>query len=208
MLVYDLQEPIERLFHLLYQEECGKIPVCDGGLDRILGVLYIKDLAGKKITHLTQEDLLKALNKPLFVPETTQAVSLLRQLDDAYQSLALVVDEYGSVSGLLTREDLLEVIIGEIIDRRDHKNWYSLTEEGSIIASASWDLEGVEELLGLRLPNPLKAQSLGGWLSAVHGSIPEEGWKSVFEDYIFEVTDASPSHLRQIKITRMGASHE
>lgn len=208
MLVYDIQDPMERLFHLIYQEECGKIPVCDGGLDRILGVLYVKDLAGKKMAYITQQDLIKSLSKPLFVPETTQAVSLLRQLDDAYQSLALVVDEYGCVSGLLTREDLLEVIIGEIIDRRDHKNWYILTEEGSIIASASWELEGVEELLGLRLPNPLKSQSLGGWLTAVHGSIPEEGWKSVFEDYIFEIIDASASHLRQVKITRMGASHE
>lgn len=208
ILVYDVQDPLEKLLNLIYKEECGKIPICEGGLDHVLGVLYVKDIAGKKISELNQDVLRDALRRALFVPETTSAVTLLRQLDDAYQSLALVVDEYGNVSGLLTREDLLEVVVGEIIDRRNHKNWYTLTEEGSIVANASWEIEGVEELLGIRLSNPLKAQSLGGWLSTVHGSIPEEGWKSVFEDYIFEVIDASPSHIRQVKITRMGALHE
>lgn len=208
ILIYDIQEPLEKLLSLIFAEECGKIPVCDGGLDKVLGVLYVKDIAGKKMIDITQKDVFEALRKPLFVPETTSAVMLLRQLDDAYQSLALVVDEYGSVSGLLTREDLLEVIIGEIIDRRDHKKWYTLVQEGVIIASASWEIEGVEKLLGVSLPNPHKAQSLGGWLTSVHGSIPEEGWQSVFEDYIFEVIEASASHIRQVKITRMGSVNE
>lgn len=208
ILFYDVQDPIEKLLKLIVQEECGKVPVCEGSLDNILGVVYSKDLVEASTACLSLTRLKQYLRKPLYVPESMPAVGLLRMLDDAYQSLALVVDEYGNVSGLLTREDLLETIIGEIIDRRDHKSRYTVADDGSIIASGKWEIEEVEEFLGMELANPYNMQTLGGWLTGLAGTIPEAGSQWVYHGYIFEVLTAAPTHIRRVLIQRTKLSGE
>lgn len=203
ILYYNIEDPIDKLFKLIVNEECGKIPVCQGCLDHVLGVLYTKDLLDVKPVQIDAECIKRNLRKALFVPESMPAVRLLRQLDDAYQSMALVVDEYGNVSGLLTREDLLEVVVGEIIDRRDHKNRYVLTSDGSILASGKWELDQVEAFLGLNLTNPHDMQTLGGWITSLSGNIPAPGSRWVFGECIFEVLNATSTHVKKVLIQRL-----
>lgn len=203
ILYYNIEDPFDKLLKLIVREECSKIPVCQGTLDKILGVLYVKDLFGGKPQDISQEDVLKNLRKAIFVPKSMPAVRLLRTLDDAYQSMALVVDEYGNPCGLLTREDLLEVVVGEIIDRRDHKSRYLMDSDGSILASGKWPLDQMQELLGLSLSNPHRMQTLGGWLTSLSGNIPLPGNKWVFKNYLFEVLTATPTHVKKVMIRKV-----
>jgi putative hemolysin len=208
ILFYDVQDPIENLVKLIAEEECGKIPVCQSGLDHVLGIVYGKDLLDIDFKNLSVELVKKHLRKPLFVPESMPAVGLVRILDDAYQSLALVVNEYGNVTGLLSREDLLETVVGEIIDLRDHKNYYTLAEDGSIIANGKWSIEEVSSILNLEFANPYNMQTLGGWLTALAGTIPDSGSRWVYQNYIFEVLAASPTHIRRILILKTRSSSQ
>ena len=86
------------------------------------------------------------MEKPFFVPETVPAKTLLRQFYDRQESFAIVVDEYGSVSGIMALEDLVETVIGEIADRRDEKNLYTISGEDVIIASGKMELCDLEKL--------------------------------------------------------------
>jgi CBS domain containing-hemolysin-like protein len=116
ILSYDLADPLSRLTHLFSQESCSRVPVTQGGLEQVKGVIEAQDffLANGKIT--TPQEVLPYLHAPFFVPEEMAAKILMRKFVEKGLNLALVVDEYGSLTGLITREDLIETVVGEIID--------------------------------------------------------------------------------------------
>lgn len=120
IIYYDINEPFSKLVHLFIDQQCSRIPVCEGDLQNMLGIISAKqffihspDLEAKRMT------LRSCLAKPTYVPESTQAKVLLRRMDLEDQEMALVVDEYGAISGLITYEDLVEVVVGQIADMRD-----------------------------------------------------------------------------------------
>src|SRR5476649_978420 len=135
--------------HLFVDQECSRIPVCDKGLDQLIGVVTSRLFFLHRESIHTVEDLKKNLEKPFFVPETVAAKVLLRQFYDRQESFAIVVDEYGSVSGLISLEDLVETVIGEIADRRDEKNLYTLSGDDVIIASGKMELADLEKIFDI-----------------------------------------------------------
>ncbi len=135
VLQYDLQDPLSVLISLFTDKELSRVPVCDGDLQNILGVMHSLDFFLHRDEILKPDNLKPYLHKPFFVPESSHADQLFRQLDEREEETALVVNEYGSIVGLITREDLVEVVIGEISDRRDESALYTSAGEDVIIAS-------------------------------------------------------------------------
>jgi putative hemolysin len=203
VLYYDLDEPLSKLMHLFVDQECSRIPVCDKGLDQIIGVVTSRLFFLHRESIHTIEDLKKNLEKPFFVPETVPAKILLRQFYDRQESFAIVVDEYGSVSGIVALEDLVETVIGEIVDRRDEKNLYTLSGEDVIIASGKMELSELERLFDVSFSTENNMVTIGGYLTEKMGDIPKSGSKYSTDDFLFHVLAAEPTRVRRVYIRRL-----
>lgn len=203
VIFFDTEESISRLVHLFVDQECSRIPVCKESLDNVLGIVTSRRFFLHRFSLNSSEDLLSILRKPFFVPETMSAEPLLKQMYDKEESLAVVVDEYGSVSGLITLEDLVEVVVGEIADRRDEKSRYTRSGEDIIIASGKLELMELEEIFGIALPSENNMVTVGGWLTEQMGDIPKAGAKYVTDHFLFHVLSADPNRVRRVYIRRL-----
>jgi putative hemolysin len=202
VLFYDLDEPLEKLVHLFVDEQCSRIPICKQGLDEVVGIMSATSYFLHANRIKTQNDLLAYVEKPFFVPEVLPALSLLRKFYDKKQSLALAIDEYSSVSGLVTLEDLVESVIGEIIDRRE-KQSYTRSGKDVIIASGKLELSELEEILGVSLESPSHMVTIGGWLTEQMGDIPKSGTKFESHGLLFHVLASDPNRIRRVYIRRL-----
>ncbi|MBS0648354.1 MAG: HlyC/CorC family transporter [Verrucomicrobia bacterium] len=203
VLYFDLDEPLSKLMHLFVDQECSRIPVCNKGLDQIIGVVTSRLFFLHRESIHTMEDLKTIFEKPFFVPETVPAKTLLRQFYDRQESFAIVVDEYGSVSGIVALEDLVEMVIGEIVDRRDEKNLYTLSGEDVIIASGKMELAELEKLFDVSLTTENHMVTIGGYLTEKMGDIPKSGSKYMTDDFLFHVLAAEPTRVRRVYIRRL-----
>ena len=149
-----------------------------------------------------QSDLLAHVEKPFFVPEVLPGLSLLRKFYDRKQSLALAIDEYSSTSGLVTLEDIVESVIGEIVDRRE-KQSYTRSGPDVIIASGKLELAELEEIFGVVLESPSNMVTIGGWLTEQIGDIPKSGTKLESKGLLFHVLASDPNRVRRVYIRRI-----
>lgn len=203
MLFYDLDEPLSKLIHLFVDQECSRIPVCRESLDNVIGMIssQVYFLNREKLQNIS--DLTAHLTKPFFVPEGMSAEILLRQMYDREESLALVVDEYGSISGLIALEDLVEKVVGEISDARDEKSRFTRSGEDIIIASGKLELSEFDEIFGESLPSENNMVTIGGWLTEQMGDIPKTGVKYTARGFLFHVLAADAKRVRRIYIRRL-----
>lgn len=200
---YDVDEPLSKLLHLFADQEFSRVPVCHGELQNMLGIISAKTFFIHLPTIKEPKDLLPLLRKPFYVPETILARSLLKQLLFTDQTLGIVVDEYGSISGLISQEDLFEVVIGEITDKRDVKTRFTPAGKDIIITSGKFELSEFEELFGVALPSENNVVTIGGWLTEQLGDIPKSGDKFTWQDFLFQVLSADPHRVRRVYIRRM-----
>lgn len=210
IIFYDIEEPLSKLLHLFTDMQCSRIPVCEGDLQNMLGIVSAKrffihrpELESNKMT------LQSCLAKPVYVPESTHAKVLLRRMDLEDQELALVVDEYGAISGLITYEDLVEVVVGQIADMRDKEKLYTRSSPTEIIASSALELVEFNEIYGSNLTSPGGMKTIGGWLIERLGAIPKSGAHYEEGDFLFQVLSADKNRIRQLyirKITKGGRS--
>lgn len=203
VLYYDINESISDLLHLYIQQQCTRIPVCDGDLENLLGILSMRRFFFHQDRIQTGADAVHILKKPYFVPESTRAWSLLKNLREAGEQIAMVVNEYGSLSGIITQEDLIETVVGEISDRRDEKSLYTRSGSDVIIASGKMELVEFEDLFGVSLPTKENVVTLGGWLIEQLGDIPTAGTKYATDDFLFYVLAADPNRVRRIYVRKI-----
>ncbi len=203
MLFYDLQQPFSALNHLFVELEITRVPVCDGNLENILGVLSTRLYFFHENELREPADLLPILKKPCYVPETMKCWALLQYLRERGESLALVVNEYGSISGLITQEDLIEAVVGEISDKRDVKSLYTRSGPDVIIASGKLELEEFRDVFGISLKSKENAVTLGGWLIEQLGDIPPAGTKYANDQFLFYVLAADPNRIRRIYVRKL-----
>ena len=203
VLYFDIREPLSRLIHLFVDQECSRIPICDQGLDNVLGIITSRIFFLHKPLLKTTQDLLPIIEKPFFVPESIPARVLLRQFYDRQESLAIVVDEYGSVSGLIALEDLVETIVGDIVDRRDDKSLYTRSGEDVIIASGKLEIAELEKVFDVSLMSENHMVTIGGYLTEKLGDIPKSGAKLMTEYFLFHVLAADLTRVRRVYIRRL-----
>lgn len=203
VIYFDLSDSLEELMSLFVDKECSRIPICTDGLDSVTGVMTSRQFFLHKSEIKHTENLLSFLQKPFFAPESTSAKTLLRQMYEKEIDLAVVVDEYGSVSGLISIEDLIETVIGEIADRRDEKKSYTWSGEDVIIAGGKLELVQFEEIFGVYLHSQNHMVTLGGWLIEQLGDIPKSGTKYESHGFLFHVLAAEPNRVRRIYVRRL-----
>jgi putative hemolysin len=203
ILYYDLAEPLSKLVYLFVEKECSRVPVCRGDLQNILGILSARRFFLSRNNIQESTDLIPHLKKPYSVPETIVARSLLRHFFHRKEEMGIVIDEYSSVSGLITQEDLFEIVVGEIADRRDEKIRYTPAGKDVIIASGKFELSEFEELFHIQLPSENNMVTLGGWLTEQLGDIPKSGTKYLWKGFLFQVLAADPNRVRRIYIRRL-----
>ncbi len=197
---------IAEFTEMLNKYPYSRIPVYEGNVDHIKGIMYTKDLLQVPDTEAgtkTVGDLMKP--EVHFVPETKLGSELLREMQHDNIRLAIVVDEYGGVAGLVTIEDLVEEIVGEIRDD-DEKSDIVKESETSYIFNGNTDLDLLEKLLGGTRPDDREATTIGGLVSELAGRIPTAG--EVFEEngLRFEVLDSTERRVERVRVSLQNVS--
>ncbi len=200
---YDIHAPIDRLMHLFVNKEYTRIPVCDGSLEKVLGVITSGGFFLHRDRIKNSMDILPFLKKPIFIPELKQGKQLLREFYQKEETMMFVVDEYGSVSGIITLEDLVEDVIGQITNRRNEKPLYTESGPGVIIASGKMELATIEEIFDIHLETPNNMVTIGGWLTEQLGDIPKSGVKHVTKDFLFYILASDVNRVRRVYIRRL-----
>lgn len=203
ILFYDINEPLSKLIYLFIEQECSRLPVCDHSLDNVLGIITARQFFLHRHTITDSQSLTEHLIKPLYIPENMPAKSLGRQFDQHRQVIALVVDEYGSISGIITREDLMEEVIGEISDLRDTESLYMVAGPNKIIASARMELQDFNDFFHSDLTSSSNVLTIGGWLIEQLQEIPKEGTKCQFHGFLFQVLGADLKKIRKLYIHKL-----
>lgn len=203
IIAYSVEQPLEELIHCFVDLECSRVPVYCDDLDDIMGVMSARHFFIHRNAIGSPSDLTPYLDKPFFVPENAPAPTVLQQLQQHNYLIAIVVDEYGAVSGLITKEDLSEEVVGDIIDLRDVKKHYTRSGELDIIASGKLSLEEFEGIFGTPLPNSSNKITLGGWLTDILGEIPKAGTYYETSDFFFHVLAADLNRIRRLYVRRL-----
>ncbi|MCH9627179.1 MAG: hypothetical protein S4CHLAM2_08140 [Chlamydiales bacterium] len=203
ILYYDINEPLSNLIHLLVEKECSRVPVCVGDLQNMVGIVSATLFFLHREQIREGKDLIAHLEKPYYVPETIFARTLLYHFFHRKATMGIVVDEYGSISGVITQEDLFEVVVGEIADIRDEKTRYTPAGNDVIITSGKFELSEFEQLFGTTLSSSSNCVTLGGWLTERLGDIPKSGTKYESNGFLFQVLAADPNRVRRVYIRRL-----
>lgn len=202
-IIYDLGDPLTKLLACFAEQQCTRVPICEGGLDNLLGILTAYDYLLIRDQIDRAEELKPFLKPAYFVPEGMEGKILLKRFDERDEDLAVVVDEYGMVSGLISREDLVEVVVGEIADPRDEKSHFTKASEGVIIASGRLELAELNSLFDTELSSPHHAVTVGGLLTEALGEIPQAGKRLVTPEFLFHVLASDPNRVRRVYIRHL-----
>ena len=190
--------PIEKLLQLVIEKGHSRFPVYADNIDDILGILHVKDLLsswGEK--HL---DLQEIVRTPYFIPETKKISHLLTELRDKKSHMAIVIDEYGGVAGLVTIEDIIEEIIGEIHDEYDDDEILMVaTDEGDLLVDARLEIEKLSEHFGLQVPKG-NFESVGGFIISLLGRVPQPHEKIIHAPLEMTIESADARKIRKVRI--------
>ena len=189
---------------------CGhsRMPVYDGTMDNIIGLLYAKDLLKNWGMADSQIQLRDLIRQPFFTPETKTLELLLQEFKKKKVHLAIVVDEYGGTSGLVTIEDLLEQIVGDIQDEYDmEEDLYVRNPDGSLTTDARLPIEELEEQFQLEIERD-KFDTVGGLVVHLADGIPVAGTVVIGEDLEIEILEADPRKVKRVRISRLSKATE
>lgn len=202
VVALDINAPLPEALNTIVEAGHSRIPVYDESIDHIRGLLYAKDLLAMWRDGNT-ERLIKDLLRPAyFVPESKKADDLMTDMQQKKVHLAIVVDEYGGTAGLVTLEDLIEEIVGEIRDEYDfnEEEAYQQISDTEYIFDAGIDLDDLNRLLATHLPTD-DSDTLGGYIYSKLGKVPSVGETITDEGYVFEVLEVEDRRLRKIRLT-------
>lgn len=202
---------LEKAFDIAVSSGHSRIPVYRGKIDNIEGLLYAKDLIAVKrkggMDNITIKDLIR--KPPFFVPETKKVSDLLSEMQKKRVHLAIVVDEFGSTSGVITLEDILEELVGEIRDEYDKEEPpIKKSAEGAWEAHAWISIFELGEAIGAEIPDTGEYETLGGFLINIHGSVPAAGKSITWSDYKFTITDSEIKKINKVKIKEVQKKKE
>jgi putative hemolysin len=161
----------------------SRVPVCGQGIDDIVGVVYVKDIMKAEREERGAEPVTSIMRQAQFVPETKRIAEVMREMQAGKQHMAIVVDEFGGTAGLITLEDVLEELVGEISDEYDvdHAR-VEMLDDGRVQVDASLSIDEVKELTGIDLPEG-DWDTVGGFLYHLLGHVPNEGESAIFNGH-------------------------
>ena len=196
-----LDSSIESILSTVIDSGHSRIPVFKENVDQIVGILNAKDLLPFWLDQTQEFDLSKIIREPFFVPETKQIKDLLNELRNKKSHLAVIVDEYGGTSGLVTIEDIVEEIIGEIRDEHDaEEDDFAIQPDGSFLVNAWANLDDFEELFSVKVPRE-GYDTVGGFIIHLLGKVPKKGEEINFEGLQFKIQRSDPKKITRVLVT-------
>jgi CBS domain containing-hemolysin-like protein len=198
----------DEVMKVVTESELSRIPVYRETMDEITGVLYVKLLLSdlKKSMPPAQFQLARYVKKPFFVPEVMKVSRLLTEMQRRKTHLAVVVDEFGGTSGIVTLEDVVEEIVGEIHDETDvEEKQLKVLSDGVVLADAQVSIRDLEEHLGVEFPEDGDYETLGGFLTAIAGRVPPSGSLVVWDGLTFTVKLADERRVLKVEIAKKPA---
>jgi putative hemolysin len=202
MVTVEADAPVDEALKLIIQGGQSRIPIYDTTIDNIVGLLYAKDLLRVVATHEQLPDVSSLARPAYFVPETKRLDDLLRELQNQRVHMAIVVDEYGSVAGLVTIEDLVEEIIGDIKDEYDtEEQLFERVGENEYLVDAKVSLDDLNDLLDSKLESE-DYDTLGGFVYANLDKIPTIGDTITEDGFRFTVMGTKGRRVTKVRVVR------
>ena len=204
VFVIDINDPVEEYIDELMELRYSRIPVCEDETDNIIGILHIKDFLIKaREAGFDKVDIRSILRKPYFVPETKNIDSLFFELQVDKQHIAVLIDEYGGFSGIVTMEDIVEEIVGDIDDEYDQEEHIiEKIDDNNYNVDGNVYLNDLDEELNIDLQSD-NSETIGGFLIDILGEIPEEGDENReihFENFIFTILSVKERRIESVHI--------
>jgi CBS domain containing-hemolysin-like protein len=198
MVSIGVNTPVDRALRVLKRKGYSRVPVYEGNEDTIVGVLHMKDF----LRQPKGESLRDYLRPVYFIPETKKIDDLFREFQSKRQHLAVAIDEYGVVSGVITMDDLLEEIVGKIADKK-REAWaaYKKVSPDRIVVEAAMELEDFNQQMRTSLKDD-QAQSIGGYVINQLGRVPKVKEKVRIGDLEFEILEAAPRRIVRMQVTK------
>lgn len=202
MVAIDADRTLEDLRQLVIHEQFSRIPVFEKDIDHITGFVHVRDMfeldakerAGRVVRELSREIS--------FVPETKPIPELLREMQERNAHMVIVVDEYGDTAGLVTMEDLVEEILGEIRDEHEPGKDVHCEPDGSYTVSGSFDLDNLAELVEFRPPEGTEATTVGGLITEWLGRVPQVGQCVDREGIHLEVLAGNDLRVERVRVAK------
>lgn len=205
VVAVSIDSALDDIVKVIGDKKYTRIPVYDGSIDNIVGILHVKDLLLYLASNgLNSFDIHKLIRAPYFVPESKKLDELFRELQVKKVHMVVVVDEYGGTAGIITVEDLLEEIVGNIFDEHDEEELkYEKIDESTYLFDGSISLEQVSELIKVVLPVD-DYDTLSGYIIGQLGQIPNQGEKPVVEidNLVFKVEEIEDKTISRIKVCK------
>ncbi len=209
--VMALQEEmtLKEAAQIFLKDRYSRLPVYQDSIDHVIGVLLYKDVLPAYANNPEIESI-KSLIKPiLYTPETKKISALLQEFRSKQIHLAIVVDEYGGTEGIITIEDVLEELVGEIADEddTDHEILFSTLPTGGWVVDARMTILDIEKELLIRIPTSPEYDTLGGYIYHRAGAIPARGWRLHHDDFDLEILSSDERSIEKVKIIPHRAEH-
>ena len=180
----------------------SRIPVIEGNIDNVIGILNIKDLFMELATSGPEIDIHKILRQPFFVPENKKLDKLMHQFKSRKHHLAIVVDEHGGVSGLITLEDALEEIVGEIVDETDREDPHIVKRAKEWMVLGKADIDEVNEVIGMNIPEYKEYDTFSGYILYTIGRIPQEKEKITIGAFVVTVVTREGNRIIEYSVSK------
>ncbi|SEA46323.1 HlyC/CorC family transporter [Trichococcus collinsii] len=199
MVAVNLDSPYEKIVEVFKTQQYSRIPVYDDGIDNVVGILYLKDLiffdASKETFEIT-----KYMREPYFTFEFKLITELFSEMRDKSIQVAIVIDEYGGTAGMITLEDLVEEIVGDIRDESDELfNEIEVVKEDDYLVRGSAEIDLVNEMLGVKIESE-DFDTIGGFVTGLFGRLPEAGEQIEFNNMKFIVEHVQRYRIEKLRI--------
>jgi magnesium and cobalt transporter len=194
------EAPLSEVLNIILESGHTRIPIYKGNIDNIIGLVYAKDLLrywGRPLDKIALDEVLR---QPYLVPESKKVADLLKEFRETRVHIAIVIDEYGGTSGLVTIEDLLEEIVGDIQDEYDLEDeWLIEEDNGSLLVNARLDIEDFEDYYDVEVKREM-FDTIGGYIVEHCGRVPAVGERVFIDGFEIEIVQGSPRVIRQVRI--------
>ncbi len=194
----------------ILQSGFTRIPVIDGEIDHVIGITNVKDLFSAYVNEGPEIDVRKIMRPPYFVPENKKLDKLMQQFRKRNEHMAIVIDEHGGVSGLITLEDTLEELVGEIRDEtdRDEEPLIVTLNPGEWMVQGKTDIEDVNETIPMQIPDIKEYDTFSGYVLNRIGRIPREKEELRLDDFLVTVEEKDGNRIGKYIVRRMDPSEE
>jgi putative hemolysin len=208
MISLPVTTALDDLRRQIIEQGYSRIPVYGTGPDDIIGILYARDLLGLMAEGRTPASLEPLLRKPYFVPEERSADQVLRDFQKRNMHVAIVVDEYGGISGLVTMEDILEELFGDIYDERDTRERpFHRVDDRTLMVSGAMSIDEFNRLIGTSIPSE-DYGTVGGLVFHLFGRLPSRGDRISLDGLSFLVRKVKGTRILSVRVTQEEAGHE